>query len=151
MNVEMTIASVRSRRGLLLIGMGCVCFGFTGVTSKALYTRTDITPLGVSWLRILIGALALMALQAARAARLPRPRAWRDGLILLGLGLCMVGYQITFFSGVQHSTVTTVTLIANCMAPVVVALLAPLFLGGRIICSATCWVWARPFAAPASC
>lgn len=121
-----------SHRGLLIIAAGSVLFGFTGVTSKTLYARTEITPLGVSWLRMTVAALALLILLAFRAAPLPRPRAWRDVPLLLGLGLSVGGYQVTFFSGIQCSTVTSVTLIAMCTAPVIVALLAPLFLRERL-------------------
>ena len=121
-----------SRRGLWLIGLGSVFFGFTGVTSKTLYARTEITSLGVSWLRMVVAAVALLVLMLHRSGKLPQPRSARDWFLLLALGLSVAGYQVTFFGGIQRSTVTTVTLIAMCTAPVIVALLAPLFLGERV-------------------
>jgi DME family drug/metabolite transporter len=126
------------RRGLWLVGVGSVFFGFTGVTSKTLYAQSDITPLAVSWLRMLVAAVPLLVLVLGRASRLPRPRTTRDLLVLLGLGLSVGGYQVTFFSGVERSTVTTVTLLAICTAPAMVALLAWLLLGERM--TGTLWV-----------
>jgi drug/metabolite transporter, DME family len=111
------------RQGLFLVGLGSVFFGFTGVISKTLYAQTDITPVGVSWLRMLVAALPMLAVVGTRA---------RDLALMLGVGLAVGGYQITFFSGVERSTVTTVTLIAICTAPIMVALLAGLLLGERL-------------------
>jgi DME family drug/metabolite transporter len=126
------------RRGLWLVGVGSVFFGFTGVTSKTLYAQSDITPLAVSWLRMLVAAVPLLVVVVGRTSKLPRPRSTQDLLLLLGLGLSVGGYQVTFFSGVERSTVTTVTLIAICTAPVMVALLAWLRLGERM--SGTMWL-----------
>jgi drug/metabolite transporter, DME family len=121
------------RQGLFLVGLGSVFFGFTGVISKTLYAQTDITPVGVSWLRMLVAALPMLAVVGTRARDLPlRPRSARDLALMLGVGLAVGGYQITFFSGVERSTVTTVTLIAICTAPIMVALLAGLLLGERL-------------------
>jgi DME family drug/metabolite transporter len=132
MRTEVTIVQRTPRRGLWLIGLGSVFFGFTGVTSKTLYARSEITPLAVGWLRMLVAAVPLLALVVRRPAALPRPRSFRDLGALLGLSAGMTGYQVTFFSGIQRSTVTTVTLIAICTAPVMVALLAPVFLRERL-------------------
>ena len=132
MDTRTTKVRRASRRGLWLIGLGSVFFGFTGVTSKTLYTRTAITSLGVSWLRMAVAAVALLVLILYRSDKLPRPRSARDWFLLLALGLSVAGFQVTFFGGIQRSTVTTVTLIALCTAPVIVALLAPLFLGERM-------------------
>jgi DME family drug/metabolite transporter len=126
-----SIPRFSARQGLALVGLGSVFFGFTGVISKTLYARTGITPVGVSWLRMLVAALPMLWV-VRRTGPFPRFRSLRDGLLWLSLGLCVGGYQVAFFSGVERSTVTTVTLIAICTAPVMVALLAGLVLGERL-------------------
>lgn len=131
-NVTRADVQISPRRGLLLVGLGGIFFGFTGVTSKTLYAQSNITPLGVSWLRMSIAAVALLLVLLIRSARLPGPRSLQEFTIMIGLGVSVAGFQVTFFSGVERSTVTTVTLIAICVAPVIVALFAPLLLGERL-------------------
>jgi DME family drug/metabolite transporter len=116
------------RKGLWMVGLGSVFFGFTGVISKTLYGQSDITPVGVSWLRMFVAAIPMLLLVLARSGRVSRPRSLHDLFLMVGLGLSVGGYQVAFFSGVERSTVTTVTLLAICTAPVMVALLARVLL-----------------------
>lgn len=92
--------------GSVAVLLAAVLFGTTG-TAQAL-GPDDTTPLGVGWLRIVVGAAALVAI----ASRSPRP-AWRQhaGWLLVG-GVGVAAYQPTFFTGTDRAGVALATIVA---------------------------------------
>lgn len=99
--------------------LAAVMFGTTG-TAQAL-GPDDTTPLGVGWLRIVIGAAGLLVI--ARAARAPRP-VWREhGWWLLVGGVGVAAYQPTFFTGTDRAGVALATIVALGSGPAFAGLL----------------------------
>jgi len=96
--------------GRLAVIVAAVLFGSTG-TAQAL-GPDDATPLGVGWLRIVVGAGTLVVL-AARARRPVGGAAWRvhAGWLLLG-ALGVAAYQPTFFTGTDRAGVALATIVA---------------------------------------
>src|SRR5919197_1302588 len=83
----------------------------------------------LSVLRLLVAALALGAVAAARGVRLP---ARRDLPAIAGLGLTgMAAYQVLLNSGERTVPAGTASLIVN-VSPVIVALVATTVLGERL-------------------
>jgi drug/metabolite transporter (DMT)-like permease len=87
------------------------------------------SPAHLSVLRLLVAAIALGAVAAARGVRLP---ARRDVPAIAGLGLTgMAAYQVLLNSGERTVPAGTASLIVN-VSPVIVALVATALLGERL-------------------
>ncbi|HEY7651854.1 MAG TPA: EamA family transporter [Methylomirabilota bacterium] len=124
--------------GLLLIALAAVSWGTTGATMTLLAREAAASPLLVGWSRLaiaapgLVVAAALTAWRGApRAARRPWPSP-ADLPLCAALGLAMAAYQVCFFRAVTLVGVATAALLAICSAPLLIAILATLFLGERL-------------------
>ncbi len=124
--------------GLLLIAVAAVSWGTTGATMTLLSREAAASPLLVGWSRLAIAAPALV-LAAALTARLGAPHAGRrpwpspaDLPLCAALGLAMAAYQACFFRAVTLVGVAAAALLAICSAPLLIAILAALFLGERL-------------------
>lgn len=113
-------SSSASRSGVPLIATAAVLWGTSGLTATAAYSR-GLDPLGVSFSRMAIGAIALLVVQrgAGIEMRTLRPHRWR--LMVVGAGLA--GYQAGYFLAVEHAGVSVATLITLGLAPVLVTAL----------------------------
>ncbi len=127
--------------GLALISLAAISWGTTGATMTLLAREAALGPLLVGWARLAIAApclLAAAALEPGRPAGAPRPlldlAAWRarDLGPLLLTGLAMAGYQVCYFWAVTLTGVAVTALLAICSAPVMIAVLAAIFLGERL-------------------
>jgi len=125
--------------GLLLIAVAAISWGTTGATMTLLSREGSASPLLVGWSRLAIAApfLALAAVSAARLApRDPERRPWpaaADLPLCAALGLAMAAYQVCFFRAVTLIGVAAAALLAICSAPLIIAILAALFLGERLL------------------
>jgi len=124
--------------GLLLIAVAAVSWGTTGATMTLLSREAAASPLLVGWSRLAIAAPCLV-LAAAFTARLgARPAARRpwpspaDLPLCAALGLAMAAYQVCYFRAVTLVGVAAAALLAICSAPLLIAILAALFLGERL-------------------
>jgi DME family drug/metabolite transporter len=124
--------------GLLLIAVAAVSWGTTGATMTLLSREAAASPLLVGWSRLAIAApvLVLAAALTARpggpdAARRPWPSP-TDLPLCAALGLAMAAYQLCFFRAVTLVGVAAAALLAICSAPLLIAILAALFLGERL-------------------
>lgn len=103
--------------GIWAVVLAAALFGTTG-TAQAL-GPDDTTPLGVGWLRIAVGAAALLIV----AWRRPTPR-WRPHLAWVAVGAVGVAaYQPTFFTGTARAGVALGTIVAIGSAPAFAGLL----------------------------
>ncbi|MGH7384083.1 MAG: DMT family transporter [Candidatus Rokuibacteriota bacterium] len=124
--------------GLILISIAAASWGTTGATMTLLSREAAASPLLVGWSRLAIAAPVLM-LAAAGAARFDVPsvarRPWpsrADLPLCAALGLAMAAYQVCYFRAVTLVGVAPAALLAICSAPLLIAVLATLFLGERL-------------------
>ena len=107
-------------------------WGTTGVATQAIYGLSSANALSVAFLRLAIGALILLLL----CWRLLGRRVWRmkrrDALLMVWMGSMQAISQYCYFAAIPECGVTIATLIAICVAPVVVVLFATLFLSERL-------------------
>jgi DME family drug/metabolite transporter len=124
--------------GLVLIAIAAASWGTTGATMTLLSREAAASPLLVGWSRLAIAApvLVLAAAGAARfGARPPARRSWpslADLPLCAALGLAMAAYQVCYFRAVTLVGVAPAALLAICSAPLLIAVLAALFLGERL-------------------
>ena len=124
--------------GLLLIGLAAMSWGTTGATMAVLGHETAIGPLAVGWARLAVAApclvLAAAAVEVVRRRRPLPPPAPRLPSLAGGalLGLAMAAYQVCYFRAVTLTGVSVAALLAICSAPIMIALLATLWLGERL-------------------
>lgn len=123
-------------RGALLIALAAALWATTGIAAKFLFNSTDLHPLTLAFLRLAIAfpcffVLMLRELRQVRARGGSSALTGRVLLALLALGLFQAGYQGTYLLAVQLTGAGIATLIALCVAPVLVALMAAPLLGER--------------------
>lgn len=116
--------------GLVLIALAALSWGTTGATMKTLAANTSAGPLLVGLARMAVAAPILLV--GARAAGRPWPR-WRLGLpVALVAGGSMAAFQACYFSSVTRVGVAMTALVAICSAPIMIAVLATVFLRERL-------------------
>lgn len=113
--------------GVRFVLAAAVLFGTTG-TAQAL-GPDDADPLTVGAIRLLIGAIGLIAVAVFRGNLSEALRTDRRWLALGMLGVA--GYQLTFFGGVRLAGVGVGTLLTIGSAPVFTGLAARLITGER--------------------
>ena len=117
--------------GALLIVAAAVTWGTTGATMKLVAAGSPMSPLLVGLLRVGFAApcLWLAARWLEGPVRLPERG---DGARVVVAGLAMGAFQACYFWGVAKTSVAVGSLIAICSAPLIITVLAALFLGERI-------------------
>jgi DME family drug/metabolite transporter len=117
--------------GALLIVAAAVTWGTTGATMKLVAAGSPMSPLLVGLLRVGFAApcLWLAARWFGGAVTLP---ARRDYGPVIVAGVAMGTFQACYFWGVAKTSVAVGSLIAICSAPLIITVLAALFLGERI-------------------
>ena len=124
--------------GLLLISIAAASWGTTGATMTLLSREAAASPLLVGWSRLAIAAPVLVlaaTLHGRFGARHPSLRPWpslADLPLCAALGFAMAAYQVCYFRAVTLVGVAPAALLAICSAPLLIALLAALFLGERM-------------------
>ena len=117
-----------STRGLLLIATAAALWGTTGIAAKLLFTTSDVSALTLAFLRLAVAAPVFLALWRRYE---PRQKSSGLGKWLVLLGLTQAGYQASYLWAVDLAGAGLATLVALCLAPVVVALVAVPLLGER--------------------
>lgn len=122
----------RAMAGFALVGAAACLWGTAGIASKALYGLGGIEPLTVAFLRLAIAAPLLMALSLLVVGRATLAFGGREAPLIGLLGLAIALFQLCYFSAVAKAGVAVATLVAICVAPLFVVLLARAFLGERL-------------------
>lgn len=138
----MSRAITSSRRGLWSIVGAATLWGTTGVATQAIYRTSAANPLSVAFLRLAICAFVLLLL----CWRLLGRRMWRvkrrDALLMLFLGTMQALFQFSYLAAIPDCGITIATLIALCVAPVLVVLFSALVLRERmtlrVLCALVC-------------
>jgi DME family drug/metabolite transporter len=117
--------------GALLIVAAAVTWGTTGATMKLVAAGSPMSPLLVGLLRVGFAAplLWLAARWLGGPGRLPEGG---DRARVLVAGLAMGAFQACYFWSVAKTSVAVGSLIAICSAPLLITVLAALFLDERI-------------------
>src|SRR5215813_4928380 len=123
-------------RGLGLIALAAISWGTTGSVIVLLVSRAEATPLVIGAARMLVGAVLLAAAAvwrrpAASATGATRP-TMRDAWRWVALGVCMAGFQVTYFTAVTRAGIAVTALVAICSAPIMIAALATGLLDERL-------------------
>jgi len=128
----LSVARRESRRGLIMIAVAAVLWGTVGIATRALYDLSDTNPLSVGFLRL---ALSLPALGLACwyvQGRAMFRVGGRDLILMVLTGAMLALYQVCYFASIARVGVTVAVLVTLCIAPVLVALLAAIFLRERL-------------------
>ncbi|MEU4778467.1 DMT family transporter [Micromonospora sp. NPDC023633] len=113
------LPSIGARRGLLHVTGAAVLWGTTGVAVHLVRESTTLTPTGVGFYRLAIGAVVLVALVAHRLGPvLAALRSEPVALVLIGVGLG--GYQALYFLAVAAGGVGVATVVSLGLAPVLI-------------------------------
>lgn len=121
---------IRLRFAMLLVCMAAMMWGTAGLIGKWLSVEHHLAPLTIGAWRLLFGVpmmlLAAWMERKRRGSAQPLHTSHKHLLFLFGTGIA--GYQISYFSAVDRTMVSTATLITICLAPVLVAVCARWFL-----------------------
>lgn len=119
-------------RGSWSIVGASTLWGTTGVTTQVLYNLSDTNALTLAFLRLAIAGVVLCVF----CWRLLGLRMWRmqrrDTLLMLLMGVMQALFQFGYLAAIPECGVTIATLVALCVAPVIVVLYAALFMHERI-------------------
>lgn len=96
-------------------------WGTGALVVNLLIERFGLSPESISFWRFVVGAVLLIAL-FARPVVWPRIRA--QAVLLIGAGACMAMYVLCWFLGIARIGAAVPTLIALCLPPVLVTLVA---------------------------
>ncbi len=128
-------------RGALLIALAALLWATTGIVAKFLFTGSELQAISLGFLRLVVAlpfffALMLREQKAeARNARTGSRSPWKlsfKALVpLLALGVFQAFYQGSYLIAVDLTGAGIATLIALCLAPVLVAILAAPLLGEK--------------------
>jgi DME family drug/metabolite transporter len=127
-----TRAAVQSRRGVFWIVLAAVLWGTVGIASNALFRLAPTEPLSIGFLRMAIAAPVLLGAGWALLGRRIFAVTWRDAGLILLIGATMAAYQALFFAAIAQVGVAIAVLVTLCSAPMLVALLAGVFLRERL-------------------
>ncbi len=120
---------------LLLICLAAISWGTTGTSLVLLSRVADVHPMVVGFWRMAL-ASPLLLLWAGKTLQ-PRRLSVRQWWLLLGMGACIASYQVCYFCAVPFAGVAVTALVAICSSPVLIAVMAALFVGERL----TQWVY----------
>ena len=124
-------------RGALLIALAALLWATTGVVAKFLFTGTELQAVTLGFLRLAVALPFFFVLmrreQRALAHRSTRlPTFTRKPLMpLVALGFFQAVYQGSYLLAVDMTGAGIATLIALCLSPVLVAILAAPLLGEK--------------------
>lgn len=136
-----TLSAARrdARQGILWIALAAVMWGTVGVATRGLYEISTTNPLSIGFFRLAISIPALAIACWRVQGRAMFQVSKRDLGIMALIGVMMAFYQVCYFASIARVGVTIAVLVTLCTAPVMVALLATIFLRehvtGRIVLS----------------
>ena len=117
--------------GLLLIVVAAITWGTTGATMKLVAAGSPMSPLLVGFLRVAIAAPCLCLASRWLGGPIRLPERGDRGRVLVA-GLAMGTFQACYFWGVAKTSVAVGSLIAICSAPLLITVLAAVFLEERL-------------------
>jgi DME family drug/metabolite transporter len=121
-----------TRRDFIFVMCASISWGTVGVATQAIYAHSEAVSLSMAFFRLAIAApLFLLASWLQLGWRIFQIKARDLGIMLLMGGLQAL-YQVSYSAAITYTGVTISTLIALCVAPVVVALGSPMVTGEHL-------------------
>lgn len=115
------------QRGILLVAVSAIMWGTAGVSSRFITDIYPLSPLAIGAWRLLFASPVLLAISyfsGANHEKISRSHYW----LFFVYGVMVAAYQLTYFSAVKMTMVSTATLIAICTSPLFVTMLSRMFL-----------------------
>ncbi len=112
-------------RGILLVLIGTIFWGTSGTAST--YAPESASTLSIAAVRLLLGAIGLLALATVRGRGRSRT-TWPWKLILIG-SVAVAGGQLAFFAAVGSAGVAVSTVLTIGVAPIFAGILSAWYLG----------------------
>src|SRR5262245_44333027 len=131
MNIDLG-ARADSRRGLLLILLAALLWGTVGVATRAIYELSETNAFSIGFFRLAFATPVLLAACWSVLGRRAFRIAPRDLALMLAIGAALALYQVCYFAAIARVGVAVAVLVTLCTAPVLVALLAAVFLRERL-------------------
>ncbi|AZT84934.1 DMT family transporter [Marinobacter sp. NP-4(2019)] len=124
-------------QGALLIALAALLWATTGIVAKFLFTGSELQAVTLGFLRLAVALpffflLMVRELRALARRSTPFPKLTRKALLpLIALGFFQALYQGSYLLAVDMTGAGIATLIALCLAPVLVAIMAAPLLGEK--------------------
>lgn len=122
-------------KGAVLIAVAAALWATTSIAAKTLFNSTSVSPLTLGLVRLSIAFPCFFILMMRERRQLPVERRLKLTpkvlLALVALGIFQAAYQGTYLVAVDLTGAGIATLIALCVAPVLVALMAAPLLGEK--------------------
>ena len=115
---------LRSRAGLLAVGLGALLWGTTGVAVRIIAQRSGLAAVPIGCLRLAVATVAVFAVLGSRGVRSGVALLRSDPWVTVGAGIGLGTYQALYFVGVQDVGVSISTLVSLGVAPVVLTVVA---------------------------
>jgi len=107
-------------------------WGTTGIMFHALGNTDGADAVSISFLRLALSVPFLLTMARLHTGTWLIPLTWRGFTVLIGLGLSMAFYQLTYVLAIERVGVAISVLISICGAPIFVALISVAWLGERL-------------------
>ncbi len=113
---------LQRRAGLLAVSAGALLWGTTGMAVRIIHERTDLGPVAIGFLRLVVSAIFLTIVFGRTGPARVRASFGRHGWSLAVAGASLGLYQALYFIGVADVGVSVSTLVSIAVAPVAVTI-----------------------------
>lgn len=129
-----TTSSKAVRESWAAVLTAATLWGTTGIVFHALGTSGSggANAVSISFLRLALSVPFLLVMARIRVGTWLAPLTMRGFFVLVGLGLGMAAYQLTYVLAIERVGVAISVLISICGAPIFVALISVVWLGERL-------------------
>lgn len=125
--------SIPKSSGLPSVALAAILWGTVGVATKMIYQISQTNALSIGFFRLAFSVPAMLLLyRAVYGLPAGKPQSRRDLGLMLILGGAMALSQACIFGAIPKVGVAIATLIAICVAPIIVAILAGWLLGEKL-------------------
>lgn len=115
----------------LLIALAAISWGTTGTTMVLLNQVVTMNPLVVGFWRMALASPFLLLLASRETLFSQRPSRSSCQAYLI-MAACIATYQVCYFCAIPLAGVAITALVAICSSPLLIALMAAVFLGERL-------------------
>lgn len=118
--------------GWVAVLAAATLWGTTGIVFHALGSSDGANAVSISFLRLALSVPFLLSMARLHTGAWLPPLTLRAMMVLIGLGLSMALYQLTYVLAIERVGVAISVLISICGAPIFVAMISVVWLGERL-------------------